>query len=801
MIGHSWRRGIVLALTGSLLAPAAAVAQNQPEAGLSEEAVLRSIERAQKFLIRRQGGDGSWSAGQGGYGVGVSSLALLALINSGLTANDRNVQLGLDHLRSLPPPARTYELALMIMALADAKDGTRDTARLLALAQKLEDMQIKAGANTGSWAYTASDGVGGGFGDGDRSNAQYAVLGLHAAVQAGVPVSRATWERVRHHWTTQQSTDGGWAYAGGGNTNSTGSMTVAGIATLTIVNMMLRDDADVGPDGRPDCCGEQRADPHLDKGLRWLARRFDHRSNPGTGGRWYLYYLYGLERAGRLSGRRFFGEHDWYRAAASHVVPKQSVQGYFRGVGVMENDEVVGTSLSLLFLSKGLAPVLINKLDYGDGGNWNLHPHDVRNLVEHITGLEKWPRLLTSQVVDMSRLRGEPVAEAAAVLRQSPILYISGKDAPLPLLDEPQAAAILREYINQGGFIFAVANCEESSGFHDGLQELVRRMYPGENRELAPLPPGHEVYKAEYPLVASETPLWGVDFGCRTAIIYSPADVACYWERWMAQPPPNRHPELGKAVRRAMMVGVNVAAYATGREPPTKLGAEVLIRQDGDIPRGFLEIGKVVHGGGWNTAPQALRNLLLALNRTVGLAATTEDRRVALNSPDVFRYPVLYMHGRTRFQLQPDEIEQLRKYLERGGVLFADSCCGSKHFDESFRDFVRELSPGKPLARIPDDHEIMQLEPGFDIRRVERREPAAADPGAPLDRTVRRGPPFLEGIDLGGRYAVVYSKYDISCALERQASVACAGYPHEDAVKIAINVILYAMMQNPSAAE
>ncbi len=25
------------------------------------------------------------------------------------------------------------------------------------------------------------------------------------------------------------------------------------------------------------------------------------------------YYLYGMERAGRLSGRRFFGEHDWYR--------------------------------------------------------------------------------------------------------------------------------------------------------------------------------------------------------------------------------------------------------------------------------------------------------------------------------------------------------------------------------------------------------------------------------------------------------------------------------------------------------
>jgi hypothetical protein len=308
------------------------------------------------------------------------------------------------------------------------------------------------------------------------------------------------------------------------------------------------------------------------------------------------------------------------------------------------------------------------------------------------------------------------------------------------------------------------------------------------------------VYRAEYPLDSAASPLWGVDFGCRTPIIFSPHDVACYWERWMAQEPPNRHEKLSQRVRRAMMVGVNVAAYATGREPPNKLRFDEEFRGTGETTRGFLEIAKVVHGGGWDTAPRALSNLLHALNRTVGLAATTEERRVALDDPAVFRYPILYMHGRTRFQLEADEIERLRQYLDRGGVLFADACCGAKPFDESFRDFVNQLYPGKPLERIPDEHELMQMEPGFDIRRVERQEPApAAGPNAPLDRNVRRGPPFLEGIEAGGRYSIIYSKYDISCALERQASVACAGYPHEDAVKIAINIVLYAMMQNPSA--
>ena len=42
---------------------------------------------------------------------------------------------------------------------------------------------------------------------------------------------------------------------------------------------------------------------------------------------------------------------------------------------------------------------------------------------------------------------------------------------------------------------------------------------------------------------------------------------------------------------------------------------------------------------------------------------------------------------------------------------------------------------------------------------------------------------------------LIYSKYDISCALQRQASVACSGYLSEDAVKIAVNVILYALLR------
>ena len=44
-------------------------------------------------------------------------------------------------------------------------------------------------------------------------------------------------------------------------------------------------------------------------------------------GAWLLYYLYGMERAGRLSGQRFFGDHDWYREVAEYLVAYQGRRG------------------------------------------------------------------------------------------------------------------------------------------------------------------------------------------------------------------------------------------------------------------------------------------------------------------------------------------------------------------------------------------------------------------------------------------------------------------------------------------
>ena len=227
----------------------------------------------------------------------------MALLNSGMTLEDEPVQKALKYLRTQvrePEPDWTYEIALMAMALEAAHEGQRDYPTIRKLAAKLEASQTLKGDHRGSWGYTVSGKDRGGW-EGDRSNAQYAILGLHAAAEAGVPIKRSTWERARQHWLDSQGPDGGWNYAGPPGFNNTGSMTAAGIASLVITESHLRDPSqEETPDGEPLCCRMPPDNQPLEKALAWMGKHYSPGNNFGNNGKRVLYYTYGVERAGRL---------------------------------------------------------------------------------------------------------------------------------------------------------------------------------------------------------------------------------------------------------------------------------------------------------------------------------------------------------------------------------------------------------------------------------------------------------------------------------------------------------------------
>jgi hypothetical protein len=254
-------------------------------------------------------------------------------------------------------------------------------------------------------------------------------------------------------------------------------------------------------------------------------------------------------------------------------------------------------------------------------------------------------------------------------------------------------------------------------------------------------------------------------------------------------------------VSDALAIGVNVLTYATNREPKGKEQSFVTPLEDVELPdgtsRGVVEIAKLRHGGGCNDAPGALANLLrTAAEGESRLAVRTSSELINISDESLFRYHMVFMHGRHEFRLSEAERKQLRQYLERGGTLLADAICGSRPFSTAFRRELAAALPGATLQRIAgDDPLFTPAYGGYDIRQVTLRDPQATSEGEPVAARARPTEPQLEGIALEGRWAVIFSPFDISCALESHEAIGCRGYAHDDAARIGLNVLLYSLNQ------
>lgn len=759
-----------------LLGPLNRVGRSEIDA----EQVRLGIERSVAFLKREQRPDGSWVDHVPVPG-GVTYLATLALLNAGVGPNDPEVKQALAIARKASP-TMTYSLALQTLVLC-AAEPKKDLLLIRRNVQLLENLQIRTGDRKGTWPYAENRG------NGDNSNTQFALLALYEAERAGVEVKEPIWRLSQNYWLSTQNPDGSWGYVEGAP--GTGSMTCAGISAMIMTSDRLtRGDVEVNGE-RVRCCGQQQDNSAIENGLAWMGRNFSVVTNPGTRGGhvWLYYYLYGLERVGRLTNQRLMGQHDWYRRGAEMLVESQDpLAGFWKGGGLAETDPTICTALSLLFLSKGRRPVVVAKLKHEPLNDWNHHRSDLANLVSYVE--KRWERDLTWQVMDMG-------TATVADLNQAPVLFLSGQKVPE---FNDQQVRDLREYINRGGFLFA-ENCCTGDEFDRGFRDLMDRVFPEPEYQLRLLPPDHPVWNAEEPVPPEYArPLWGIDIGCRTSVVYCPKNLGCYWE--LARP--GRSFKYAAVVQAEIdavkSIGINVLAYATNRELKFKLDSALVLKGDNvkdKFDRAKLYIAELKHNGGWNSAPGALPNLLRVVSQQAGMRVSTDHRDVSVSDEKLFGYPLVFLHGRNDFVLTDSDRKNLRLFVERGGMVFGDAICGSDSFAQAFQREMALVFPEHKLQSIPESHEMFTTSlGGFDIRKVTRREPRARGGGAaPLQAGTRQGPPELDGIQIGGRYGVIFSRYDLSCALEHHDSLECAGYIREDAARIGLNLVLYSLNQ------
>ncbi len=104
------------------------------------------------------------------------------------------------------------------------------------------------------------------------------------------------------------------------------------------------------------------------------------------------------------------------------------------------------------------------------------------------------------------------------------------------------------------------------------------------------------------------------------------------------------------------------------------------------------------------------------------------------------------------------------------------------------------MFPEQSLKRIPATDSLWTTEHGgYDLHLVDVRDPQPAADDRPLAARVRQIEPQLEGIQIDGRWAVIFSPLDMSCALEKHEAVECRGYTQTSAVRLGVNVVMYTL--------
>ncbi|MBN2452542.1 MAG: DUF4159 domain-containing protein, partial [Lentisphaeria bacterium] len=428
-------------------------------------------------------------------------------------------------------------------------------------------------------------------------------------------------------------------------------------------------------------------------------------------------------------------------------------------------------------------PVLIAKLATGDRVDWATSPRDADNLLRY---------LARAMEVNFStiNLPQDRIPNDAAEI---PVLYRSGIRAFAFTESERER---LRSYLLGGGTLILNAYCGHPdfarSALHE-MQQLIPERPPYRLAGDHPLYRAcHEIRDLRYRPLAHETgarngipSAIGIDINTRTAVFFFRYDLSTAWDGL----PSDAMHIIGYEPETARLLGANLMAYVTAERSAAIPLSQALQFVDADHTRsGKLVIAQARYEGLWRTRDNSLSMLLDVFHSKTQTPVRFEQTTVAVDSPVLFEHPLLYLTGTNAFVFTERERSNLRSYLQRGGVLFAEAACGRPSFDEAFRQEMTRVLPGTEFEPLPADHVLFRYP-----HRLEKVTPRLA-----LARRLgSTGPiaPRLYGAVLGARLAVVYSPYDLSGGWALAQGPYDEGLEHEDALALGVNILAYALMQ------
>jgi hypothetical protein len=754
------KRTLIALLTFALVA----CARGATPRAASPELIDEAIKKGADYLFSKQK-NGNWEFAEkrdpttkpydyntGGQWGGKTALVTYALLAADQSPQDQRIVQAVNWLRRAELVG-TYAIGMRAQVWNNLPSTPENKASMERDSKLLLDLCKTDGDAKGFYTYLHTPDTK----TYDHSASQYGVLGCWACADNLESFPPNYWAIVDRAWRADQHDDGSWSYRKQPEDKYPNNlpMTCAGVATLFVTQDFVTRGKPAENNGNPQ-------DTNINKGFEYVRAHFkdafaiDHDKSRDP-----YYTLYGVERIGLASGFKYFETTNWYQAGADYLVSKQSTSGSFSGGGY---DNTISTCYALLFLSRGRAPITMNKVQYEVGnkeGNWNQRPRDLANLTRYIG--KETERALNWQIVNLKA----PVEE----LHDAPILYICGNQ-DLDFSDEQKQK--LRQYVEQGGMILAQPD-GASLKFAKSARQLGSDLFP--QYEFRTLSHDHVIFtNQQFPVskFKRKPNVLGISNGARELMILLPDDPARWWQ-----------PMDSRAHSDDFQLGADIFLYAIDKQNLLKKGQTYLVSADPKIKTtGTISVARLQYDGNWDPEPGGWKRLGAIMHNANHVELKVEPVKLAAGA--LKGKKIAHLTGTTQFKLDDAGQKEMKDFVTAGGTLIIDATAGNGQFAESVETQMGAIfgAGAKGLSEaLPQDSPLYSA--GGKPIEIAWRTYAKAQLGS-----LKGG--RLRAMKVDDRLAVIYSPEDLSVGLVGQPIDGIVGYEPKTASALMANALMVA---------
>jgi hypothetical protein len=444
--------------------------------------------------------------------------------------------------------------------------------------------------------------------------------------------------------------------------------------------------------------------------------------------------------------------------------------GLGAGMGGGRYGAIPDTVFATIFLVRGRAPVMMNKLQWTATGKqpdpWDERPCDVANCAHWAGG--QIERYLNWQVVNLK--------VSADALHDAPILYIAGSEA---MTFDPADTDKLRDFVHGGGMILGNADCG-SRLFTKSFTDLAAKLFP--KYEFRDLPPTHPIYTNEQfrsSKWSTHSRVLGLSNGVRELMILIPdADLSRVWQV-----------RAEKTRQDTYQLGQDIFLYSIDKENLLDRGETYVVKARESVKTTHeIKVARLIAGDNPDPEPGGWAHLAAIMQN--GDKAHLDVHAVKLGTGDLAKYKIAHWTGTTKVQLKDEQRKELKTFVDNGGTLIVDSAGGSTAFADSAQTELEQAFGGAAAARqlatpLPRSHAVFS-DPQWKVDEIRYRSFAKPLIG-------KLSEPRLCGIQTeAGRIGVFYSREDLSAGLVGEQVDGVLGYDPDVAAQLMRSMILYA---------